>query len=317
MSTQTQKISLDTTNMDHSEWLRARQSGIGGSDVAGILGLSRYKTPLDVYMDKISQTPIETIVTPRMKAGLMLESVIADWFAEESGKKVIMDNKIRKHREYPFLIANLDRVILAQNGEGTGVLECKTTNSYYAKSWDTEIPMEYYCQLQHYLLVTGYTWGEIAVLIDGYDFRRYYFTRDEEFIEVLKTRLIDFWNNNVIKRVPPSPINEADVLNMFPKEMPGKILTATEELVKVYAELKNTKNIVKAHEDTIKRLEESLKVLMADNEAIQDTSGKILVTWKAAKDGTTFNQKQFKEDNPELFAKYSEIKPGSRRFLVK
>lgn len=317
MQTQQQKISLDTSGLSIEEWLRERQKGIGGSDVAAVLGLSKFKTALDVYNEKISDVPLQILQTPRMRAGIMLEQVIADWYAEESGKKVVLDNKIRKHREHNFLIANIDRVIYASNGEGTGVLECKTTNSFFAKTWDTEIPMEYYCQLQHYLLVTGYTWGEIAVLIDGYDFRRYYFTRDDEFITALTERLVYFWTEHVAKRIPPDPVTEKDVLTLFPKETAGKTIVATEELRKIYLELKNEKALVKAHEGRIEVLEESIKLLMQDAETIQDDSGSVLVSWKAAKDSMVFNSKLFKETKPDLYKEFMEHKPGSRRFLVK
>lgn len=312
----THKITLNTQDMSKLEWLKERQKGIGGSDVAAILGLSKYRTPLDVYEEKVSDVPIQSIETPRMKAGIRLEQVIADWFAEESGKKVIMDNKIRKHREYPFLIANLDRVILAQNGEGTGVLECKTTNSFYARSWETEIPMEYYCQLQHYLAVTGWKWGELAILIDGYDFKRFYFDRDEEFITGMIEKLKEFWGH-VENRIIPSPINEADVLKLFPQEQTGKVITATPELTRMIQELKTEKDRVKYITLGNDKLEESLKLLMGDAEAIQDSEGKVLITWKAAKDSQTFNSKLFKTKHPDLYSEFTETKQGSRRFILK
>ena len=91
--------------MNKKDWLLARQTGIGGSDAAAVLGLSKYRTPYDVFIDKTTE-PEEISLTPAMRAGIKLESVVAEYYAEESGNKVINSNKILKHKKIPFLIGN-------------------------------------------------------------------------------------------------------------------------------------------------------------------------------------------------------------------
>ena len=139
---------VDTSKMTKIEWLKERQKGIGGSDVAGILGLSKFKSPLDIYLEKTAEEPIEQEDNAAMKAGRMLEDTVARWFIEETQFITKRDNKIRIHKTRPYLIANVDRVILGQE-KGPGILEIKTTSGFYASNWETEIPEEYYLQLQH------------------------------------------------------------------------------------------------------------------------------------------------------------------------
>lgn len=310
-------MNQSTLKMEKEEWLSERQKGIGGSDVAAILGINKWKTPLDVYYEKISETPIHTIETPKMKAGLMLEQVIADWYAEETGKKVVRDNKIRVHPHYPFLIANLDRVILGDQNTSTGILECKTTSGYAAKNWDTEIPLYYYCQLQHYLNVTGYNWGEIAILIDGWDFQRFYFEKDIEFCEALEIRLKDFWINHVLAKVPPALLNESDVIKQFPQHESGKTLIAKGETFQIITMLRDVKNRIKILDEKKAEYETQLKIALEDAEAFIDEDGVELVTYKSPKDSLSFDKDSFKKDNPDLYNKYLITKPGARRFLVK
>jgi len=109
-----------------TEQLLERRKGIGGSDVAAILGLSQWKTPIDVYNEKVNNE--YPIATPRMRWGIRLENAIATEYKEQTGRKIRKCHKIIRHKKYPFLLGNIDRVIISGNGYGPGILEIKTAS---------------------------------------------------------------------------------------------------------------------------------------------------------------------------------------------
>ena len=112
--------------MDKLQWLKERQCGIGGSDVGAILGVNKYKTPFEVYLEKTE--PITEVGEQSESAywGDQFEEVVAKEFEKRTGKKVRRDRKHYKHKEYSFMVANIDRKVVGENA----ILECKTANQY-------------------------------------------------------------------------------------------------------------------------------------------------------------------------------------------
>ncbi len=306
---------IKTQEMTKEEWLKARTKGIGGSDVAAILGWNKYKTALDVYNEKTSSEIIETELTPKMKAGIMLEHVIAGWFEEETGLKVRKDNKIRIHKKYPFLIANIDRLIESNgDGPGSGVLEIKTTSGFIAKNWeDGDVPLTYYAQLQHYLGVTGFNYGYFAVLVDGYDLKLFRQERDDEYLDQVNERLANFWLNNVEQKVPPTPQSLAEITSSFPTATPAKEIKATNETLESLNQLIKIRSELKALEKLEEEKELEIKLAMQDSEILKDGE-RIVATWKN-RTSSRFDSKQFSKDHADLYSNYLN-QTNSRIFKV-
>ena len=114
-------IKISTIGMSREDWLTERRKSLGGSDVAGILGLNEYSSPYSVYADKLGLLP-EKEDTEAMRIGRDLEDYVASRFTEKTGKKVRRENSIIRNPDYPYLHANVDRVVVGENA----VLECKT-----------------------------------------------------------------------------------------------------------------------------------------------------------------------------------------------
>ena len=316
------KAYVSKVEMNQDEWLKFRANGLGSSDAGAILGVNEYKTPLDVYLEKTGQSK-QRESTLRMQFGLDVEPIIAGMFEQRTGLKTVNDFKVRTHPEYPFLIANLDRII--QGGErGTGVLEIKTAGKAVQAKWEAQdipISQSYFVQIQHQMMVTGYQYGYFAILIFGYsgveDFYILEVQRDEKFIEnILFPILFDFWNNHIIPRVPPEPKNTNDVQILYPSPVEGKTLEATPEMVTKILRLKEIREALKPLEDEKKMLEDEIKFEIADAEAVT-LGNEILATYKKSKDYMKFDTKRFEEGNPELAQKYYVLTPGSRRLLIK
>lgn len=270
---------VDTRNLERDEWLEWRRKGIGGSDVAAICGMSRYTSPVTVYLDKIGELPPKED-NPRMKAGRILEPVIADWFQEETGYKVMKRNAMFQHRKYPFMLANIDRWVA---GENAG-LEIKNTGEYSRNDWfegnEEIIPTEYQLQANHYMAVTGAERWFVAVLIGGWDFQWRVIYRNETIIKSLIEIESNFWNNHVLAKVPP-PFTAQDTENlsvMYPESQPThiEISEVYYELVKELLDSKKALDKAKVrHEDARNKV----KGLMGENE-LAYWQGEKFVSWK-------------------------------------
>ena len=142
---------VSTLEMPHEEWLRYRKKGIGGSDAGAICGVNKYRSAVSVFLDKTTEQTSE-FDNEAMRQGRDLEQYVAERFCEETGKKVRRANAIFSHSELPFMLANVDRLVV---GENAG-LECKTASAFSADKWaDGSIPPEYEVQCNHYMAVTG------------------------------------------------------------------------------------------------------------------------------------------------------------------
>jgi putative phage-type endonuclease len=312
--------SIPKTRMTIEEWRESRKRGIGSSDCAAVLGLDNYRTPLDVYLDKIGEAPDQE-ENLKMRFGLEAEPIVARMFEQKTGLTVRNDFKIRIHPVYPFLIANLDRTVISNNGRGVGILEIKTTSEAYQKTWEDEVPIGYYLQIQHQMMVTGYEYGYFAILFFGFtgvkDFQIVEVKRDNSFISTtLLPQLIDFWMMNVQTRVPPDPVNTKDLKVLYPRTSTGEEVEARAELLETIGRLKVVKETLKPLEDEKEKLEEQVRLAFLDAE-ILTYQGAPIATYKQSKDYLKFNQKQFEVENPELAQRYYSIVPGSRRLLVK
>ena len=141
------KKTVSTLGLEHTEWLKYRKRGIGGSDAGAICGLNPYRTAMEVYQDKITDVT-EDCDNEAMRQGRDFEDYVARRFMEATGKKVRRANAMFCHEEYPFMLADVDRMVV---GENAG-LECKTANLFMADKWkDGNIPESYLIQCLHYM----------------------------------------------------------------------------------------------------------------------------------------------------------------------
>jgi len=186
--------------MTRDQWLQERQTCIGASDAAAIMSESPWKSRYALWAEKVHG--IETTEeSERMKWGLLLEPAISDAFTQwaeenlDSFTHVSPDGNgrvIRRHPEYDFLGATLDRLVYAGD-DLIGVLEIKTTDGRNHADWQDGPPLYYQIQVQHQLMVTGLPMGWIAVLIGGNQFKVFECPRFNNFIEILKSNEIAFW----------------------------------------------------------------------------------------------------------------------------
>lgn len=303
-----------TPQTSRLEWLRHRQAGIGGSDAAAVLGLSRWKSPLDVWLDKTKEITESGEQSEAAYWGSVLEDIVAAEFSKRTGLAVRRRNAILMHDEYDFVLANIDRELV---GQKVG-LECKTANAYKKEEWsEEEIPAEYIVQCQHYMAVTGYEAWWIACLIGGNQFIYKKIERDEEFIQMLLETEKNFWEQYVMTGTMP-PVDGSfaavDALNaMYPEAEAGTelILSASQE--ELLEERKELSNLADSCDSRIQEIDNQLKAAMGSKESA--TGQRFSIKWGNFS-RTAVDAKKLKAELPEIYAQYSKVNNG-RTFRIK
>ena len=288
-----------TKNLSREEWLRLRREGIGGSDAAAIVGLSPWGSPLSVYLDKRGLSP-EKPVSEAMRQGTDLEEYVARRFCEETGKSVRRCNYILRHETRPWMLANVDRMVV---GEDAG-LECKTTSAYNAGGYEEgEIPRCYYVQCQHYMAVTGMPKWYLAVLVLGVAFHLFEILKDDEDIAALEEAEERFWHEHVEPGIPPAPAGtsaDGEALTILYPHSDETVanLHGLEGTADMLMHLKAQK---KALEEEIERYEQTLKAAMGTAE--RGVLDGYRVCWKSST-RTILDAKRLKIDRPDIYEQY-------------
>lgn len=300
--------------MDKLQWLKERQKGIGGSDVGAIMGVNRWKSPFEIYVDKTED------ITEMKKSGELsywgntLEEVVAREFSIRTGKRVRKDNRQLVHKTHKFMMGNIDRRIVGENA----LLECTTVNAFRAKEWDgEEIPPSYILQCQHYMEVMGSDNCYIAALIGGQKFIYKKIERDDELISMIVEAEKDFWINHVEKRIPPK-LDGSEAASKYLSKTFKNIDKSLEvnlkaEYMNKINEYLNIKNQMKNLDETLKTIENNLKNELGNAE--KGIVEKFQVIWK----GITSNRidsKVLKEKYPEVYKEVCK-QSISRRFEIK
>lgn len=299
--------------MDKLEWLKERQKGIGGSDVGAILGVNKYKTPFQIYLEKTQEIKEVQESSEAAYWGTELEDMVAKEFSKRTGKKVRRDTKHFVSKRYPFMVANIDRRVVGEKA----ILECKTVNQFGAKEWEgEEIPASYLVQVQHYIYVTGAEKAYIACLIGGQKFIWKEIKRDDELIEMIINAEKDFWKL-VEEKTPPaldgSSAAEKYLKERFKDVQEGTKVALDSEHKEMIEEYLNLKEQIKELEQETKALENSLKLKIGDNEA--GYIDNFLVNWRGYS-RTSIDSKKLKEEQPEIYDKYLK-KSKYRKFEIK
>ena len=302
---------VSTLNLDKKSWLRYRKRGIGGSDAGAVCGLNPYRTAIQVYYDKTSDE-IEEIDNEAMRQGREFEDYVAGRFCEASGKKVRRANAMYYDEKNPFMLADVDRMVV---GENAG-LECKTASPYMAEKWeDGKIPLSYQIQCHHYMSVCNTDAWYIAVLIYGKEFKYYRIERDEQVIADLIRIEKEFWRDHVMKRVMPDPDGsktaDAAIAERFKISRDITIpLSGFDARLKRREELLS----VMGHMEAEKRqIDQELKLYLGDAEMAENEHYR--VSWKNVS-RSSLDERRLKEEQPEVYEKYRRV-TTSRRFTVK
>ena len=284
---------VSTLGIEKKEWLRYRKGGIGGSDAGAVCGLNPYRTAMEVYYDKTSDE-IEEMDNEAMRQGREFEEYVARRFMEATGKKVRRANALYYDERYPFMYADVDRLVV---GENAG-LECKTASPYMADQWKGgKIPLSYQIQCYHYMSVFQADAWYIAVLIYGKEFQFHRIERDEAVIQDLVHIEENFWKEHVEKKILPEPdgskVADSVIAERFKKSQGISLplmgfdekLKRRQELVEIMARMETEK----------KKIEQELKLYLGEAEIAENEHFR--VSWKTV-NSSRLDEKLLKAEMP-------------------
>lgn len=300
------------------EQKQARKTGIGGSDVAAILGLSPWKTALQLYMEKRGE--LDSDQDNRFtKWGSILEPVILAEYEQQTGQKVSRPEQLIRSYRYPFMIANVDGLIeKSENGKRTycKIVEIKTAMQFKSNEFgevNTDALPDYYLtQVHHYMTVLDAHETDVAVLIGGNDFRIYNVKRDLEISKMLIEKEAAFWEM-VSNGIPPAIINAEDWLLRFENTAKDEEIEATESDLKLLKMLYQTKVQIKTLEVLENTIKNQLLVKMGENKKLVFNGNKLGAI--TVNNRTSWDTEALSKDDA-LVAKYKTKNNSSAYFQL-
>lgn len=294
---------------DEEAWKAARNKGIGGSDIGAICGVSPFSSARQIYFSKTGQ--YEEALKPgaasqeRMKWGHLLEPIVAAEFASRTGKRLLEVDATFAHKDFTYMRANVDRLIVDENNVPYGILECKTTSEYNNEEWENgDILLSYIYQLNWYLHILDLKYGAFACLVGGNKFYHYEVYRNDDLIKnTLLPAAHEFWHNNVLALKEPE-LQSSDADTDFVNEKYAAVEKNSEitlpedidnELARTVFECKAQ---IKELESTMKEAQNRLKERLKDHEIgyCRDYT----VKWSPRKQ-TRVDTDRLKTDFPEVY----------------
>ncbi len=305
---------------ERERWLLERLDGIGGSEAGIVMGLSPFKSRIQLWHEKVERNINLNLEEELIfQIGHALEPIIANEYVKMTNR-VLKSRPQKVHPLHSFITGNIDREIVKSEKSEPGILEIKTKGAW--TNWHgNEIPLYIIAQLQQYLAVYNYTWGSIAVLDLGT--RTITYTdveRDNEFIDKLIKAEIEFWSlvqNKIPPEIESSKSCEKFLRDTYAKEKEGKTIDLRDDnnATNWASHLVQIKNEIKSLEEHELECKNNLMNIIGDAE--NAIGNGYSISWKSPVDKLIFNVDIFKEKHPRLYDEFVELKPQSRRFNVK
>lgn len=292
----------------------ARARNIGGSDVAALLGLSKWKTPVDLWMEKTGRKPAEDISgNPAVQAGIRMEGAVLEWFADETGIPVLRpadDEPPKQHPEHPRLVGHADGLC---SEEPAGV-EVKTASAWVQQDWGAYdygsqeygdgVPLAYVCQCLHYMSIFDLPRWYVAALIGGNDFRVYALDRDREFEQEVVRRSLEFLAH-VDSDVPPEPTTIGDVVTLHPMATVEEVM-AGEDIEPWLAKAAEADQNSKGWKKQLDEAKTRIADYMGEAGKLVDSSGHTLANFREQQ-SRRIDTTRLKKERPEIYAEYAKV----------
>ena len=303
------------------DFTQDRTKYLGGSDIGALLGLSPFKSPLVVWMEKTGKE-VKAVDSLPLRFGSFVEEFVANEYAKATGFTLRHDESIYIHPNHSYMSAHIDRFVHTDGLDqaATKILECKTANPFSRAQWgelgSDQVPMSYLCQCVWYMAITGITKTDLAVLFGNTDFRIYTILRDPELENLVLEKAHHFWHEHVLKDIPPPAQSPEDCQLLFQHSDPSKTLEANPETLTLLERLQTLNYQGNACEEEITTLKTQIMAQMQDAEVLAH-QGQVLATWKAPKPSFRLDAKRLETEERAIYEKYKVASQVSRRFVLK
>lgn len=300
------------TDEERAKWLEDRRTGIGGSDAAAVLGLSRWSSPYDVYASKLGLAPPVEETWP-MKWGTWMEPHLRQAYSNLTGREVLAHTGVLRHPKYPWMLATLDGMT-----DDNRLVEIKTSRSSdgWGEPGSSDIPEAYMIQVQHYLTVTAVPVADVILGLFGQEPRIYEVPADPELQEMILEAEQLFWAR-VMRAEPPEPVTLADAQARYGKRSTARSVVADGSLVNIATRLARARAELAKLQASEEELKAEIMIAMGEADTLVDSAGRVLATWKLPKAGARLSLAEFMAAHPDLYKQFCKPSDASRRFLLK
>lgn len=302
------------------EWHAWRREGIGGSDAPIVTGDAPWGSRYRLWAEKLGEADPEP-PTARMRLGNLAEPLIADLYAERTGRELSVADTLRVHPENRWMRASIDR------WAGERIVECKLSDSSdWGHEGTDEVPAHVMVQVQHQLAVTGAPVADVAHLPSRGDLRVYTIEPDARLIDLLIAEEEAFWAQ-VTRREPPAIDGSRATATYFAARYPsdnGAEMVADADLAAVVDLLRDVRTRIDMLDERKAALESRIKAALGELSVLRGPAWH--VTWKRTRDwvktdweaiATTALRRYSEEDRAALIGLHSMTMPGVRRFVLK
>lgn len=305
-----------------------RPWGIGGSDIGAILGVSPYRGPVDVWLDKVQrdegtqrEKKQDAGALP-MRLGSYLEPFVVREYEALTGNTTRQHAATLRHPEHPELFGHVDRLATQTcptQGTVDVVLECKTCSAFRAHewgpAWSDQVPPEYLTQCLWYLGLTQCSEAHLAVLLGNTDLRVYRIQRDEGLQRHMFEAAHRFWVEHVLAKVPPPARTRDEAEALHPTHEDGltrEAEEATAEAIGRHAQLVAQMGELEAQAQEVK---DHIAATMGAAERLT-WRGQTLATWRLGRETTRLDLDRLRRERPDIAAGYTIKGSGVRRLHI-
>lgn len=281
-----------------------RSLGLGASDAAVAIGKSKWKTPYQLFREKVFGDAPDISELLHIEVGNALEPVAIKRFERNNNLTVGHRQDVLYDKKRPWRWVTLDGV-----ASDNGLVEAKSVGFADPNEWGEDqsdfIPLHYYIQVQHGLDIADLKHAYVPVIMLNRSERLYQITRDDEFINELVKLEEKFYHDYLLPKVAPPLTNMIDFAIAHPLDN-GTSIMATHSVLATATLFKDTKSRIKELEEQEERLTFQVAAFMGDATTLLDLNGLPVLTYKQ-QSRTTLDSKGIKKDHPGIYDAYSNV----------
>lgn len=300
----------EQSDVDYADWIEWRRKGIGGSDAAGIAGISPWASPMSVWLSKVGLDGDGAEQSEAMRWGILLEPIVIQEFENRSSLFVRHRQTQVVHPQHEWMRATLDGVVrdtLDPSIEALGVYEGKTAGDWGRAAWDDGVPEHYIVQVMHQMAITGLQRAWVVALLAGQRLVTHVIERDQESIDILMELEDTFWRRYVLTHTPP-PVDGSERTTEAIRDAFTQSSAATIELPAAALDLVRQINAATVDEKAAAERAESarntIRLLLGDAE-VGLYAGAPLATWKQIK-SDRIDVEELRAREPGTAARYTK-----------
>lgn len=310
------------TEAERAAWLAERQTGIGGSDIAAIMGVSPYGNANRVWEEKLG-IALPKRDTLHMRRGRALEPVVLKQYQEDTGLRMLSPpGHLIRHPSIPFAVATLDGLSLQPSGDARVVeVKCPGWSSGWGREGTDEIPEPYLLQTQWYLMVAGKAImavepvADVVAWVSGEDRLRYYQVEAmQDLQDMLVEAAANFWDC-VEQRRPP--VEALIPMEKLLGKRPSRVVRADQRSLERIVRAQEIKRQLAPLEAELDGLKDWLRTAMDQADVMTGPGDRELVTYRESKPGQRIDTKAMAKAHPDVAAAFTVTNKAARPLVIK